>query len=91
MRPTRTLAWLFAIFTIPIGGIFLYLMLGRNRRRNKLFKLKQTPKVLSFTKRALKECSPIPEEEFDEHHKIVSLITKNSHFKPNKAQSILFT
>ncbi len=88
MRPTRTLAWLFAIFTIPVGGMFLYLMLGRNRRRNKLFKLKQTPKVISFTKRAIKECSPIPIEEFDEHHKIVSLITKNSNFKPSSGNKV---
>ncbi|WP_350285324.1 cardiolipin synthase [uncultured Croceitalea sp.] len=40
VRPAKTLAWLLAIFTIPVGGILLYLMLGRNRRKNKLFPLK---------------------------------------------------
>lgn len=83
MRPTRTLAWLFAIFTIPVGGMFLYLMLGRNRRKNKLFRLKHTPKVTAFIQRALTESAPITTTEFNEHHKIVSLITKNSHFKPS--------
>nr|WP_298995496.1 cardiolipin synthase [uncultured Allomuricauda sp.] len=39
VRPTKTLAWLLAIFTIPVGGILLYLLLGRNRRKNKLFPL----------------------------------------------------
>ncbi len=41
VRPSKTLAWLLAIFTIPIGGVLLYLLLGRNRRKNKLFVLKK--------------------------------------------------
>lgn len=40
-RPSKTLAWLLAIFTIPVGGILLYLLFGRNRRKNKLFALKK--------------------------------------------------
>ena len=40
IRPSKTLAWLLAIFTIPVGGFLLYLMFGRNRRKNKLFSLK---------------------------------------------------
>jgi len=40
-RPSKTLAWLLAIFTIPVGGIFLYLLFGRNRRKRKLFVLKK--------------------------------------------------
>lgn len=82
MRPTKTLAWLFAIFTIPVGGIFLYLMLGRNRRKNKLFELKHTPKVTSYIAKAIHQHSPITKKEFEEHHKIISLITKNSYFAP---------
>lgn len=38
-KPTKTLAWLLTIFTIPVGGILLYMLLGRNRRKNKLLKL----------------------------------------------------
>ncbi|MFD0798723.1 cardiolipin synthase [Maribacter chungangensis] len=38
-KPSKTLAWLLAIFTIPVGGILLYLLLGRNRRKQKLLKL----------------------------------------------------
>ncbi|MHA7056265.1 PLDc N-terminal domain-containing protein [Aquimarina sp. M1] len=33
MRPTKTLAWMLAIFTIPVGGILFYFLLGRNRRK----------------------------------------------------------
>ena len=40
-RPSKTLAWLLAIFTIPVGGILLYLLFGRNRRKRKLFVLKK--------------------------------------------------
>lgn len=40
-RPSKTLAWLLAIFTIPVGGILLYLVFGRNRRKRKLFVLKK--------------------------------------------------
>ncbi|MDG1572453.1 cardiolipin synthase [Robiginitalea sp. M366] len=37
VRPSKTLAWLLAIFTIPVGGIFLYLLVGRNRRKQKVY------------------------------------------------------
>ncbi len=37
IRPSKTLAWLLAIFTIPVGGILLYLMVGRNRRKQKVY------------------------------------------------------
>ena len=40
VRPSKTLAWLLAIFTIPVAGFLLYLLLGRNRRKTKLFALK---------------------------------------------------
>src|SRR5690606_15751118 len=37
IRPGKTLGWLLAIFTIQVGGVLLYLIFGRNRRRNKMF------------------------------------------------------
>ncbi|WP_088341890.1 cardiolipin synthase [Robiginitalea sediminis] len=37
VRPSKTLAWLLAIFTIPVGGILLYLLVGRNRRKQKVY------------------------------------------------------
>lgn len=40
VRPSKTLAWLLAIFTIPVGGVLLYILFGRNRRKNKMFSLK---------------------------------------------------
>lgn len=37
VRPSKTLAWLLAIFTLPVGGILLYLLVGRNRRKLKVY------------------------------------------------------
>ena len=88
MRPTKTLAWMLAIFTIPVGGILLYLMLGRNRRKNKLFKLKRTPKVNAYIQRALQHYVPISIQEYKEHQKLISLITQNSYFAPSSGNQL---
>ncbi|WP_275650936.1 cardiolipin synthase [Flagellimonas okinawensis] len=40
VRPSKTLAWLLAIFTIPVAGVLFYILFGRNRRKSKLFTLK---------------------------------------------------
>ncbi len=47
VKPSKTLAWLLLIFTVPVGGILLYLVLGRNRRKNKLLKLEKEAFALS--------------------------------------------
>ncbi|WP_222983486.1 cardiolipin synthase [Flagellimonas meishanensis] len=73
VRPSKTLAWLLAIFTIPVGGFLLYLMLGRNRRKNKLFSLKSD---------FFKKLEPIGDnhEKFNlqEYKKIAQLIRATS-------------
>ncbi|USD24528.1 cardiolipin synthase [Flagellimonas marinaquae] len=40
VRPSKTLAWLLAIFTIPVAGALLYILFGRNRRKSKMFSQK---------------------------------------------------
>ncbi|WP_010517632.1 cardiolipin synthase [Croceivirga radicis] len=69
MRPSKSLAWLLAIFTIPIGGILLYLMVGRNRRKNKLFTLKD-----DFTKNLPEPPRSKPTENVKQHRNLVNLI-----------------
>tara|TARA_R110000868_G_scaffold81332_1_gene230266 strand:- start:192 stop:1580 length:1389 start_codon:yes stop_codon:yes gene_type:complete len=76
-KPSKTLAWLLAIFTIPIGGILLYLLLGRNRRKNKLLKLKKE----NFLR--------LPNPSTDhmasmsgKYSKLMTLVYKNAHFPP---------
>ncbi len=48
VRPSKTLAWLLAIFTIPVAGILLYLMLGRNRRIHRLSNLKEHELIKAY-------------------------------------------
>ncbi|WP_411030519.1 cardiolipin synthase [Spongiimicrobium sp. 3-5] len=77
MRPSKTLAWLLAIFTIPVGGILLYLMLGRNRRKNKLIKLKKSAFISQHPSKIPSMVQTMPK-----YQKIVSLIYKNCSFPP---------
>ncbi|TAI49755.1 cardiolipin synthase [Flagellimonas allohymeniacidonis] len=83
VRPSKTLAWLLAIFTIPVGGILLYLLLGRNRRKNKILKKKD----VSF-KGASKTWGGITQKDNLKHRRIINLVGKNCGFFPledNKA------
>lgn len=85
VRPSKTLAWLLAIFTIPVGGVLLYLLVGRNRRKNKL---------LQFKNRRVNEnnASELSLElnVSERHQKIVRLIQKTNHFNPSGANDVVF-
>ncbi|MEX0290974.1 MAG: cardiolipin synthase [Flavobacteriaceae bacterium] len=76
-KPSKTLAWLLAIFTIPVGGILLYLLVGRNRRKNKLLKLKKA-KFLNPAR------SNVPEETYmdGKYQKLMKLAFRSSQMKP---------
>lgn len=75
-RPSKTLAWLLAIFTVPIGGILLYLILGRNRRKNKLLKLQKD--TFSILQLSTDDVSPIN----GRYRKLMTLVHRNTSFKP---------
>lgn len=76
-KPTKSLAWLLAIFALPVGGIMFYLLLGRNRRKRKLIRLKKN----MFSK------LPWPNTEQKNvfngrYSKLMTLCYKSSHFPP---------
>jgi len=82
-KPTKSLAWLLAIFAIPVGGIFLYLLLGRNRRK---YKLIQQEKDL-FNKQPRPRIDHT--NEFDgKYKKLMALNYKNSHFPPTTGNEL---
>ncbi len=83
VRPSKTLAWLLAIFTIPVGGILLYLMIGRNRRKNKLLRL---PKELLNPSFEIFEAPNLPEK----HKKLSKLIFKTSGFPVTSGNTLLY-
>ncbi|SIR21348.1 cardiolipin synthase [Maribacter ulvicola] len=82
-KPTKSLAWLLAIFALPVGGIFLYLLLGRNRRR---YKLIEHQKDL-FRRMPKPNTDQI--NEFDGRYgKLMTLSYKNSHFPPTTGNEL---
>lgn len=76
-KPSKTLAWLLAIFTVPVGGILLYLILGRNRRKNKLLKL-QKDNFSNLLQPSTYDMTP----KSDEHKKLMTLVHRNTSFIP---------
>ncbi|WP_318312808.1 cardiolipin synthase [Flagellimonas crocea] len=73
VRPSKTLAWLLAIFTIPVAGVLLYILFGRNRRKSKMFSLKN-----QFGPIKTNESSKCDLDISDNKRKIAALITKTS-------------
>jgi cardiolipin synthase len=77
VKPSKTLAWLLAIFTIPVGGILLYIMLGRNRRKKKLSRIREgmmdvPPYSMTISKKGLP----------GKYLKLMQLIESASHYPP---------
>ena len=90
IRPTKTLGWLLAIFTIPVGGMLFYFVLGRNRRKNKFYRLKKTKEISAYLDTVENYCDDIGNNEhlnlpdpLKRHVKLVKLIAKNSNFLPS--------
>lgn len=83
IKPAKTLAWLLTIFTIPVGGILLYWMIGRNRRKYSWKDLQEDKAIKDYLEiiaheQRLKQ--PIIENSLISN-KLSNLIEKNSGFK----------
>jgi len=82
-KPSKSLAWLLAIFALPVGGIFLYLLLGRNRRK---YKLIQQEKDL-FNKQPKPSLEHI--DVFDgKYKKLITLNYENAQFPPTTGNEL---
>lgn len=79
VKPSKTLGWLLAIFTIPLGGILLYLMLGRNRRTKKLSRLRR-----KIMQKKLQEIDPELFRHSDKYKKLMRLVNTNCYFPPTR-------
>ncbi|MEM7380213.1 MAG: cardiolipin synthase [Bacteroidota bacterium] len=69
VRPAKTLGWLLAIFTLPVAGILFYLVLGRNRRKQKFQRLVDNG-IFADSKT---DVSKLP-ELFHQNEKLIRLI-----------------
>lgn len=88
LRPTKTLAWLLAIFTIPVGGILLYLVLGRNRRKNKFFDLKTSSLISDYLDQSSKSYAHFKAKILPDHLKFANLFYSNSGFEAVSGNTI---
>jgi len=95
VRPTKTLAWLLAVFTIPVGGMLFYFILGRNKKKNKLYKLKETKDIKEYLKKVEDYYNSIDSKSEDiptqlkDHIKLVKLITKSTKFLPSSGNELI--
>ena len=90
-RATKMISWSLSVIILPFIGPLLYYLFGINRRKFKLFKLKQTEKrrLYSETYKELKggEQSVHKFDDYKED-KLASLIRKNSYFAPYEGNDI---
>ena len=94
VRPTKTLAWLLAIFTIPVGGMLFYFILGRNRKKNKFYTLKKTKVISEYLEKVENNEHIIDKDDhlpiaITNHLKLVKLVTKGSNFSPTFGNELI--
>ncbi len=85
VRPAKTLAWLLAIFTIPVGGILLYLMVGRNRRKKRWEQLSKQTKLTDIGVHI-----PNTPQITEKHKRLIRLIQQNSAFNPSDDNEVVY-
>lgn len=83
--PSSTVAWILVLFLFPIGGIFLYLYIGRNHRKQRTFskKRKEDNDILNhlFKEQAdlLNYGKMLQKNITDIRGNIIHLLLKNTH------------
>lgn len=90
-RATKMISWSLSVIIFPFLGPLLYYLFGINRRKFKLFKLKQTEKRRLYTE-TYKELEGGEQSvhTFKDYKqdKLASLIRKNSYFAPYEGNDI---
>lgn len=89
-RPSRSLGWLFTIVFIPYLGVVFYILFGINRRKLRLFQLKQTYKRRLYDKHHEGNNNRQPFENFksNKKQKLATLISNNNKFLPYAGNSL---
>lgn len=91
IKPAKTLAWLLTIFTIPVAGILLYWMIGRNRRKYSWKDFQEDKAIkdylIKIRKRQGSEKSLI--EDLGVFNKLNLLIEKTSGLKPTNNNEVV--
>lgn len=90
-RATKMISWSLSVIILPFLGPLFYYLFGINRRKFKLFKLKQTEKRKLYSE-TYKELNGGEQSvhRFDDYKqdKLASLIRKNSYFAPYEGNDV---
>ncbi len=93
-RPAKSLSWLLIILIFPFIGILLYIVFGINRRRIKIFKLKQTIRRRLYDDNYREHNEKKPQLEFKDQQrkKLAKLLRNSSHFiaQPGNDAKVLY-
>ncbi len=83
-RPSRSLSWLLVIVFMPFIGVLLYLLFGINRRKIKIFKLKETHRRRLYDNNRDGDDSQGGFDGFasNKKEKLSNLLSKNNDFLP---------
>ncbi|MDE3740828.1 cardiolipin synthase [Maribacter polysaccharolyticus] len=90
IKPAKTLAWLLAIFTIPVAGILLYWMIGRNRKKYSWKEIHEDIAIHDYLEKVQQKQDTVEptEMDFKEFSKITRMVEKNNGFKPTKNNEV---
>jgi cardiolipin synthase len=89
-NPSKSLGWMLIIIMFPIGGVFLYILFGVNRREFKIFTLKRTLERRLYDRNYFKNDTSEKKSIFtsDKKRKLATLIGNSSKFPPYKGNKV---
>lgn len=89
-RPNRSLSWLFTVIFLPFVGVAFYVLFGLNKRKIKIFELKQTHKRRLYDENYNRNNSQKTFDNFSSNkkEKLANLLSNNSKFMPYDGNEI---
>lgn len=82
--PVKSLAWITVIALLPIAGFVLYIMFGRNHRKEKIFNLKEIKDLEQFEQLSKKQLEAIQNpdimmrQSISDNRDIITLLLNNN-------------
>ena len=89
-RPSKSLSWLLVIVFLPFFGVLFYVLFGINRRKFKIFKLKQTKYRKLYDTTHMDQCGEATLNNFDskKRTRLARLLSNNNQFLPYSDNTI---
>ncbi|MDD7885428.1 cardiolipin synthase [Flavivirga sp. 57AJ16] len=89
-RPSRSLSWLFTIVFMPYIGVVFYVLFGMNKRKIKIFKLKETHRRRLYDGQydTFDDQKPFENFKSKKKKKLVKLLINNNKYLPYKGNRV---